>query len=187
MIFEMHYTPTGTATTDRTRIGLRLAKVPPRLRVRTVRINNGTPLVIPAGERNYRIESRVRTIAPVTIVSLQPHMHLRGKSMEFRVTYPTGESEVLLSVPNYDFHWQMGYYLKDPKVLPVGSIITCIAVYDNSANNKNNPDPNAVVKGGRQSWDEMMAGFVDFGIAPTQSLDMFRDAPTPAERGTASR
>ncbi|MBZ5609946.1 MAG: thiol-disulfide isomerase [Acidobacteriia bacterium] len=179
LIFEMHYTPNGTATTDRTRVGLRLAKAPPQERVRTVRINNGPPLAIPAGDANYRMESRVETVAPVTIVSFMPHMHLRGKSMEFRVTYPTGETEVLLSVPRYDFHWQMTYYLKNPKVLPTGSVITCVAVYDNSPNNKYNPDPTVVVKGGRQSFEEMMAGFVDFAIGPTQSLELFRDAPMP--------
>ncbi len=186
LIFEMHYTPNGTATTDRTRVGLRFAKTPPQVRVRTVRINNGPPLAIPAGDPNFRMESRVQTIAPVKIVSFMPHMHLRGKSMEFRVTYPNGETETLLSVPRYDFHWQMTYYLKDPKVLPVGSVITCVAVYDNSPNNKYNPDPTVVVKGGRQSFEEMMAGFVDFAIGPTQSLELFHDAPMPKQE-TASR
>lgn len=180
IIFEMHYTPNGKPAVDRTRVGLRFAKTPPTERVRTVRLNNGVPLIIPPGESSYRLESRVETTAPVKIVSFMPHMHLRGKSMEFRVTYPTGESETLLSVPRYDFHWQMTYYLKEPKILPKGTIITCVAVYDNSPNNRYNPDPQAVVKGGRQSWEEMMAGFVDFGIGPTQSLDLFHDAPKNA-------
>jgi hypothetical protein len=187
LIFEMHYTPNGTATTDRTRVGLRLAKVAPVERVHTTRINNGVPIAIPPGESNYRLESRVETTAPVKIVSFMPHMHLRGKSMEFRVTYPTGETEVLLSVPRYDFHWQMTYYLKEPKVLPLGSVITCVAVYDNSPNNKYNPDPSVVVKGGRQSFEEMMAGFVDFAFAPTQSLEMFKDARPAAQQETAAR
>jgi copper type II ascorbate-dependent monooxygenase-like protein len=177
IIFEMHYTPNGTATTDRTRVGLRFSKTAPTERVRTVRLNNGVPLIIPPGDSSYRLESRIETLAPVKIVSFMPHMHLRGKSMEFRVAYPTGETETLLSVPRYDFHWQMTYYLKEPKILPKGTIITCVAVYDNSPNNRYNPDPQAVVKGGRQSWEEMMAGFVDFGIGPTQSLDLFHDAP----------
>jgi hypothetical protein len=155
--------------------------------VHTTRINNGVPIAIPPGESNYRLESRVETTAPVKIVSFMPHMHLRGKSMEFRVTYPTGETEVLLSVPRYDFHWQMTYYLKEPKVLPLGSVITCVAVYDNSPNNKYNPDPSVVVKGGRQSFEEMMAGFVDFAFAPTQSLEMFKDARPAAQQETAAR
>lgn len=187
LIFEMHYTPNGTAATDRTRVGLRIAKEPPSERVHTVRINNGVPLEIPPGEANYRLESRVETIAPVKIVSMMPHMHLRGKAMEFRVTYPTGETEVLLSVPRYDFHWQMTYYLNNPKVLPVGSVITCVAVYDNSPNNKYNPDATVVVKGGRQSFEEMMAGFVDFSIGPTQSVELFKDAPPLPKQETASR
>lgn len=175
IIFEMHYTPNGRAATDRSRVGLRFAKSPPIERIRTVRINNGDALAIPPGEPNYVKESRVELLEPMKIVSFMPHMHLRGKAMEFRATYPTGESEVLLSVPRYDFHWQMTYYLKEPRLLPKGTVITCVAVFDNSVNNKYNPDPTAVVKAGRQSFEEMMAGFVDFAFGATQQLDVFRD------------
>jgi hypothetical protein len=186
IIFEMHYTPNGKPATDRTRVGIRFAQRPPAERVRSVRMNNGTPLRIPPGEPNYGLESRIETLEPMRIIAFQPHMHLRGKSMEFRATYPTGETETLLSVPRYKFQWQMSYYLQQPKILPVGTIVTCVAVYDNSANNPNNPDPKAWVPGGRQSWDEMMAGFVDFAIAPDASLDMFRDARLPDSTAVTS-
>ena len=43
------------------------------------------------------------------ITSLTPHMHLRGKSMKFTVTYPDGRTETLLDVPKYDFNWQITY------------------------------------------------------------------------------
>ncbi|MEO8026847.1 MAG: thiol-disulfide isomerase [Bryobacteraceae bacterium] len=184
IIFEMHYTTNGKAQSDRSRVGLILAKKRPLERVRTIRLNNGVPISIPPGEANYRLESRVEALDNLKIVSFMPHMHLRGKAMEFRATYPDGKTEVLLSVPRYRFQWQMTYYLAEPKVVPKGTVLTCVAVYDNSANNPNNPDPTKRVPGGLQSWEEMMAGFVDFAIAPAQSLDLFRNAPTP-ESGAA--
>lgn len=178
IVFEMHYTPNGQAATDRSSVGLIFAKQPPKQRVRTIRIQNGEKIAIPPGEPNYRVESRVRVLKDLEIVSFMPHMHLRGKSMEFRAIYPGGESEVLLSVPRYDFHWQMSYYLKTPKRLPKGTTLICNAAWDNSANNPNNPNPKAEVVGGLQSEEEMMAGFVELGIDPkADSLEFFTDAP----------
>jgi hypothetical protein len=103
--------------------------------------------------------------------------------MEFSATYPDGTSEVLLSVPRYDFHWQMSYYLETPKKLPRGTLFTCKAAWDNSAANPNNPHPEATVVAGLQSEEEMMAGFVELGIeASTDSdvWDFFVDAPLEA-------
>jgi hypothetical protein len=178
IVFEMHYTPNGEATTDRSSVGLVFAKQPPAERVRTIRIQNGVRISIPPGADDYRIESRVRLLRDVKVVSFMPHMHLRGKSMEFRATYPGGESEVLLSVPRFDFHWQMSYYLETPKTLPKGTLLTCSAAWDNSAGNPNNPDPGATVVGGLQSEEEMMAGFVELGIDPASThVSFFADAP----------
>lgn len=182
IVFEIHYTSNGRAATDRTSVGLIFAKHPPQERVRTVRINNGVKIAIPPGEANYRLESRVKVLEDLRVVSFMPHMHFRGKSMEFRALYPNGESEVLLAVPHYDFHWQMSYYLKTPKVLPKGTVVSCIAAWDNSANNPNNPDPKAQVVDGLQSWEEMMAGFVELGIAPNPGIvDLFADALTEGQ------
>jgi len=127
---------------------------------------------------------------PLRIVALQPHMHFRGSAFEYSVIYPSGESEVLLSTPHYNFHWQQTYVLKEPRLLPKGTILICKATYYNSVNNPVNPDPKAWVKGGAQSWDEMMAGFMEIGFDPKIYPDFFRDAPdqktdqarsTPAE------
>jgi hypothetical protein len=182
IVFEMHYTPNGQAQADRSSVGLIFAKNPPKERVRTIRVQNGVKIAIPPGEENYRIESRVSLLRDLRIVSFMPHMHLRGKSMEFRALYPNSESEVLLRVPRYDFHWQMSYYLQTPKSLPKGTILICEATWDNSANNPNNPNPKVEVVGGLQSEEEMMAGFVELGIDPTSdSLDFFTDAPVPAQ------
>jgi hypothetical protein len=192
IVFEMHYTPNGAETTDRSSVGVVFAKTPPTQRVRTIRIQDGNGIRIPPGESNYRIESRVRLLRDLEIVSFMPHMHLRGKSMEFAALYPDGRSEVLLSVPRYDFHWQMSYYLETPKKLPKDTLLTCVAVWDNSADNPDNPHPEATVIAGLQSEEEMMAGFVELGIEPSPNSDVwdfFVDAPldVPGEQQHSSQ
>jgi hypothetical protein len=93
-----------------------------------------------------------------------PHMHLRGKDFSYEATYPDGHREMLLSVPHYDFGWQTVYRLREPKLMPSGTVIDCVAHYDNSESNFNNPNPKATVGYGGQTFDEMMTGF--FEIAP---------------------
>jgi hypothetical protein len=82
------------------------------------------------------------------LLSMFPHMHVRGKSFEYRATYPTGETETLLTVPKYDFNWPLNYYLKEPKLLPKGTVLECVAHYDNLPNNPFNPDRNSDVDWG---------------------------------------
>ena len=106
----------------------------------------------------------------VQLVGMRAHMHLRGKSFVFRAVYPTGETETLLDIPRYDFEWQPYYYLQTPKLLPRGTRIECAAVYDNSPNNPHNPDPEATVSWGPQSWDEMMIGWFDVAMAVRKPL-----------------
>jgi len=181
IVFQVHYTTNGKPALDRSRIGLVFARKAPVERVKTVRIQNGVPIKIPAGESNYQLESRVVVEHEFKVISLQPHMHFRGRFFEYSVQYPTGEAEVLLRVPKYEFHWQQTYYLAEPRLLPKGTILTVKAGWDNSGNNPNNPDPKVDVKGGVQSWDEMMAGFMDISFDPTYtSMDFFRDAPVRA-------
>ena len=93
------------------------------------------------------------------VTTLTPHMHVRGKDMTYIAHYPDGTSETLLSVPKYDFNWQITYELAQPKLLPKGTRIEVIAHYDNSTANKYNPDPTKDVRWGDQTWEEMMIGF----------------------------
>ncbi len=163
IVFQLHYTANGKAAGDRTKIGLILAKEPPEQRVLTLAAANDK-LTIPPAAENYEVKSEVTLNESVKLVGLMPHMHLRGKDFEYRATYPTGENEVLLRVPRYSFSWQLFYYLAEPKALPRGTKIECTAHFDNSPNNRDNPDPNAEVKWGDQSWEEMMIGWFDVAM-----------------------
>jgi Copper type II ascorbate-dependent monooxygenase, C-terminal domain len=120
--------------------------------------------VIPPGDPNYEVEGKFEFGGEAKIISFTPHMHLRGKDMEFRAIYPTGEKETLLNVPHYDFSWQLTYSPVKDLVVPKGTVIDVTAHFDNSVNNKNNPDATKVIKYGEQSWDEMMIGFFQVAI-----------------------
>jgi peroxiredoxin len=161
LVFQMHYTPNGKQETDRSSVGLILAKKPPQLEVRTRSIAQRR-INIPAGADNHK-EVSVSTFKKDAILfSLMPHMHLRGKSFQYQVIFPDGTKETLLSVPRFDFNWQANYRLEKPLKLPAGTRIECTAYYDNSKANPNNPDPTKTIRWGDQTWDEMMIGFVDY-------------------------
>ena len=168
LVVQMHYTTNGTETTDRTRLGLFLAKQAPTVEMRMGSLVNGK-LDIPPGAADYSIAAEMTTTADVTLRQMLPHTHLRGKSWEYTVTYPDGRSEVILAVPKYDFNWQTDYVFAEPLKLPKGTKIRAVAHYDNSAANTSNPDPKVNVKWGDQTWEEMM--FTSFvysldGVAP---------------------
>ncbi|MGH9592707.1 MAG: thiol-disulfide isomerase, partial [Bryobacteraceae bacterium] len=160
LVFQIHYTPNGKAVEDQGKIGLVFAKQPPALRALTLMPAN-LSFKIPPGDPDYKVETKVTLPNGATILSLFPHMHLRGKAFEYRVTYPDGRTETLLQVPKYDFHWQLSYKLEKPVVLPPGTRFECTAWFDNSPNNPWNPDPTAEVRWGEQTREEMMIGFVD--------------------------
>ncbi len=159
--FQMHYTPTGKDETDRSRIGLILAAEPPRHESLTALCS--TPFLwIPAGEPDVRFEADLTFPRATRLLSLRPHMHLRGDTFEFRAEYPDGRSEILLLVTGYDFNWQTTYRFAEPRPLPAGTRLRCTATYDNSGGNPLNPDPTRDVSWGRETTDEMMIGFVDY-------------------------
>ena len=163
IIFQMHYVSTGKETLDRSSVGIIFAKAPPKERVVNAYVRNDS-FVIPPGDANYRVDASVEIHTDTTLQSLMPHMHLRGKAFEYVATYPTGETHTLLKVPNYDFNWQLTYKLEKPLLLPKGTKLRATAWFDNSPNNKFNPDPKSEVRWGDQSWEEMVAGFVDFVV-----------------------
>jgi hypothetical protein len=154
LIFQMHYTATGTATTDRTKIGFVFAKTPPKQEAITVSLINQN-FTLPAGAPNTRVDAQMTFNRDATIWSILPHTHVRGKAWTVEVTYPDGRKETVLNVPKYDFNWQTDYVFKEPLKLPKGSTLRTSAVYDNSSANKSNPDPKIDVHWGEQTWEEM--------------------------------
>ena len=166
-VLEIHYTTNGKPALDRSRFGLVFAKSPPAERVLTLSATNGA-FRIPPGDPNYRVDAEFEFAADVTLTGLHPHMHGRGKDFEYRLVPPSGESETLLRVPHYNWHWQLWYTLAHPIPLPKGARIECTAHFDNSPNNPENADPTKAVTWGDQSWDEMMVGF--FNIAFPASM-----------------
>jgi peroxiredoxin len=163
LVFQMHYTPDGVERKDRSSVGLIFAKQPPKYEVRTRGVAQRL-LLIPPGAKNYEALSRKAFDRDVELFSLMPHMHLRGKDFLYVAVYPDGKKETLLSVPKYDFNWQSNYRFKQPLRLPAGTRIECTAHFDNSAANRNNPDPKKLVLWGDQTWEEMMIGFVDYAV-----------------------
>ncbi len=162
-IFQVHYTPNGKAAKDRSYVGLYFAKDPVERKVLTATAMNAR-FVIPAGDGNHEVRSSWTAPEDVRIVDLMPHMHLRGKDFVYTAVYPDGRSEVILNVPKYDFNWQMLYRFKEPLLLPKGSRLDCVAHFDNSPNNKWNPDASKEVRWGPQTWEEMMIGWFDYVV-----------------------
>ena len=162
LVFQMHYTTNGSAAEDQTSIGLVFSRTPPEQRVVTLQLNNHA-LIIPPGADNFRVEVQGTLPNDATLLSLFPHMHLRGKRFEYDIVHDDGSAEVLLRV-NYHFHWQLSYKLAEPRVLKAGTKLRAIAWYDNSKNNPHNPDPGKMVTWGDQTSGEMMVGFFDVAL-----------------------
>lgn len=163
LVFQMHYTTTGAPTTDRTRLGLWFAKEAPKTVLNGAALINGG-LHIPAGAADHRIDAEMTINRDILLHSMTPHTHVRGKRWKYDVIYPDGRTETILSVPNYDFEWQHEYVFKQPLMLPKGTKMRSSAWYDNSKNNKSNPDPTKDVWWGDQTWEEMQFTGINFSL-----------------------
>jgi hypothetical protein len=185
IVLQMHYTASGKAGTDRSSIGLVFAKETPKQRVITSAVAT-SKFAIPPGVASHPVSASLTLQEDSDFISLLPHMHLRGKSFIYKAIYPTGETEVLLNVPNYRFDWQLWYEFDQPKRMPKGTRIEVTGTFDNSPNNRFNPDSTKEVKWGEQSWEEMMMGFFDTAIdVEMKPMDLFRPkkAAKPATAG----
>ncbi len=167
LVFQLHYTANGKPASDLTKVGLVFASQPPRERVLTVAAVNAG-FVIPPGAGNYPVESTLAFTDDAHLVSMWPHMHLRGKSFRFELV-AQGRRQTLLNVPKFDFNWQLRYLPEEPLKLAPGSTIECFAAFDNSPNNPFNPDPRSAVRWGDQSWEEMMVGFMEIAFDARKS------------------
>lgn len=189
LIFQVHYTPNGSEQFDQSKLGLIfLDEKSVTHEVRTTSAATRS-LTIPPGADNHPVEaSTVIREEQAQLLTLMPHMHLRGKSFRYDAILPGGKRETLLDVPRYDFNWQTAYRLAEPKPLPRGTRVECVAHFDNSERNLNNPDPTKTVRWGDQTWDEMMIGYFDLAF-PRRGKDTPEGAngANGVDRGSNSR
>jgi hypothetical protein len=185
IVFEMHYTAAGKPMTDRSKLGLVLAKAEPARRYFFHAGPTAGNLVVPPNDGNAEVVSEVTVgLDDAKLVYAQPHMHLRGKDFELRLIYPTGETQTVLK-GKFNFDWQLGYDFEKPIVLPKGTRVIAITHMDNSANNPFNPDPTQEVRWGPQNWDEMSNIFVGVTIGlKDDPRELFhRSGPSLLPRG----
>lgn len=157
---QLHYTTSGKEVTDETEIGVWFY---PEGEVPEERMSGGVgnafTIAIPPQAKDHEMQLVTHVRQDAELYSLMPHMHFRGKRMKFTAIYPDGSEELLLSVPDYDFNWQLAHEFAEPYRIPAGTQIIAVGAFDNSEQNPANPDPSIEVNWGEQSWEEMFMGF----------------------------
>jgi hypothetical protein len=184
LVFELHYTPSGTPASDISKVGFVLAKEPPQKRYFYYQGPSAINMVIEAGESNAEVVSELTFAESARLVNVQPHMHLRGKNYELRIVEPAGQPTTVLK-GGWDFGWQMDYQFAEPIALPKGTKLQLITHHDNSAANRLNPDPTKRLVWGPQNWDEMSTTFIGVLLdRNTKPEDVFRrSGPSVLPRG----
>lgn len=153
---NVHYVTIGSPQSDLSRVGFQLARKVSKQVATYMMLNEN--FEIPPYSRDTQVVKEWKIDHDLQLIAMQPHMHLRGRSMRFEATYPHGRTQILLNVPRYDFMWQQRYVLSEFASLPAGTTLRCVGHYDNSAANLNNPDPSATVRPGKLTTDEMFQG-----------------------------
>ncbi len=171
LLLQMHYTTSGKETVDATQVGLFLHDEPPAY-VMSGGVAGQRRFIIPPGAKEHKLRGEQLIEKDAYLYQMTPHMHFRGKYMSYTAEYPDGSSELLLSVPKYDFNWQFSYRLQEPLFLPAGSKLIAQGAMDNSDRNPGNPDPTRPVFFGLQTMHEMFFGFTTLryeGNVPAES------------------
>jgi hypothetical protein len=165
LVFQVHYTPNGTATEDLSKLGLLFTDEQSVTHevVTTSAVN--LRFSIPPGAANHAVTATLPEKLPeCELLSFSPHMHVRGKSFKYTIVYPGKRREVVLDIPHYDFNWQTEYRLASPIQVPAGTRMRCDATFDNSDGNLNNPNSKAWVSWGDQTYEEMMIGYFHYAV-----------------------
>jgi mono/diheme cytochrome c family protein len=158
---NMHYHPSGAAATDGSKLGFYFGEGELQ-KVITTAFAADPGMIIPPQAEDHAEHAIYLFAQDSKILSFLPHMHVRGKSMEYTLELPDGRKEVLLSVPEYDYNWQNIYRLEEPVPAPAGSILHVEARWNNSESNIANPDPGREISWGEGTNDEMLVAFFDF-------------------------
>lgn len=179
--FEMHYTPNGTKTKDRSYFGITFAKGPPKFEMFMNEFAN-MGIEVPPHDPHYKGEATIKFRHDARLLALVPHMHWRGKDYRYELHYPDGKRETILSVPRWDFNWQAIYRFAEPIKMPAGTRLASAAHWDNSRNNLYNPDPSKAVRWGLQTWEEMMVGWAVYvWERPETVAERLKNPPTQAD------
>ena len=153
--FDMHYTPKGVETRDRTRLGVVLAEEAPAFAAQTRMIRNWN-VRIPPHAKDVQFSQTFTLPNDVLLRSLVPHMHYRGHIFHADLLLPDGSEKPLIRIPEWNPDWQFSYVFREPPYAPEGSRIRITGWIDNTADNPFNPDPDQWVDDGPQIWDEML-------------------------------
>lgn len=189
LLLQMHYTTSGKETVDATQVGLFLHDEPPAY-VMSGGVAGQRRFIIPPGAKEHKLRGEQLIEKDAYLYQMTPHMHFRGKYMSYTAEYPDGSSELLLSVPKYDFNWQFSYRLEQPLFLPAGSKLIAQGAMDNSDRNPGNPDPTRPVFFGLQTMHEMFFGFTTLryeGNVPKQSQVAGGEQSATDDGGSAGR
>ena len=184
--WQFHYHPNGkTKVFDQTRVGIKFWPKgwQPKHLISTMALATPETLSIPPGEANARSDSYFTLASPARVLSYQPHMHYRGRRMVLEAILPTGQVQTLTDVNHFTWTWQVTYAYKNPPVLPRGTVLHSIAYHDNSAGNKENPDPTAFVGWGDRTVDEMNIGWIDFYYISDQEYAELQKTPSHTGAG----
>jgi len=159
LVLQIHYTPNGIARDDLSQLAIEFRDANEIEQVAASGRAINVMFHIPPNAAAHEVSASYLFRRDRMLLKLIPHMHVRGKSIRYEAIYPDGTREVLLDIPRWDFNWQMEYALAEPKLMPAGTELVCTGVFDNSKGNPANPDPEAWVEFGEQTWDEMLIGF----------------------------
>jgi mono/diheme cytochrome c family protein len=181
LMLQVHFVTTGKPEKAKLSVGLKFARGKVDQQLRHILFVD-TKYTIPPGAPAHPVKVQ-RTLDRDAIgVGLFTHMHVRGKAMSFTAHLPDGRDERLLTVANYNFEWQVPYrWEPGKKLIPKGTKLECVALYDNSPFNPYNPDPAKAVRDGPQTYHEMMNGFL-FYIDANEKLGLEIDPKTGTAR-----
>jgi Copper type II ascorbate-dependent monooxygenase, C-terminal domain len=159
---QIHYHPTGKPETDKSSIGLFIAKKPAAKTMAGYTLCTDR-IDIPPGEKRHKVLLNTRIKADIHLYTVVPHAHQLCREFRLAATLPDGTTQPLLWITDWDMDWQDQYRFARPVRLPRGSIVTLAAYFDNSEENPRNPNkPPRRVRYGVQTKDEMCACHLEF-------------------------
>ncbi len=144
LLKDLHYGPTPVNDSDQSIINIYFGNKPPKrptneLILGTLGVSEVVPpLQIPPDEvKSFSTE--ITTTEKISLLTVNPHLHLLGKSFKSYAVKPNGDTIPLVRINKWDFRWQYFYTYKKPVIIPKGSRIRAEATFDNTTANPNNP------------------------------------------------